>query len=714
LAACASSDDPKSGGNIFGSIFSADFSAKQPRAGGGGQALASAAGAGAAAREGVVYLGSGQPGRGSGETVSSFEPGEFTLNFQNADLREVVQAILGNSLQVNYTVDPTVAGTVTISSARPVTKDDLLPILEMVLQMNGAALVKDDEVYRVVAETSAVAGWGDVGDAKPGYGISILPLKFVSAQTLISLIDGFGTRPGSVRAEAARNLLIVLGNSADRQAAIETALSFDADWMQDQAVAIVPLRTAKPEVVIPELERIFKTREGGLGADTVQFVPMVRLKGVLVVAQNADLIARARVWIERLDTDNPDLESDIYVYRVKYRDARKLADLVGRLFSEQGAAGAAGLEQPGEQVEPGATPVESEGFTQDTGQQQFGQQQFGEQQYDEQGNPIAAAPEAEPFLQASEPAETEAASVDTRIQADVANNSIVIYADLETREKILAALRRIDVPQMQVAVNVTMAEIRLTDELRFGVQYFVKSGSVGLGDDEGSFGLFDTLANNIGRDLPGFNLVLGSNASPDVIISAFDSVTDVQVLSSPSLVVHENETAKFQVGDQVPIVTRTVSDPVSSGDNGIDFATSNEVEYRDTGIILSVKPRIAENGVVSMTIEQEISSVAADSNSLTPTISNRRVASSISVVDGQTVLLGGLISEGSNHGQSGIPGLHRLRGIGALFGRRGEDSNRTELIILIRPTVIRDSYDAQRVAEDLRSRLWSLGASKSR
>jgi general secretion pathway protein D len=712
LAACASSGDPQSGGNIFGSIFSADLSAKQPREG-GETAFASAGGSASGAREGVVYLGSGQPGGGSGESVSSFEPGEFTLNFQNADLREVVQAILGNSLQVNYTIDPSVAGTVTISSARPVTKDDLLPILEMVLQMNGAALVKDDKVYRVVAETSAVAGWGDVGDAKPGYGISILPLKFVSAQTLISLIDGFGTRPGAVRAEAARNLLIVLGNSADRRAAIETALSFDQDWMQDQAVAIVPLGTAKPEVVIPELERIFKTREGGLGADTVQFVPMARLKGVLVVAQNADLIARARVWIERLDTDNPDLESEIYVYRVKYRDARKLADLVGRLFSEQGGAGAAGLDAASEQVEPGATPVASEGFTQDTGQQ-FGQQSFGEQQYDEQGNPIAAEPEAEPFLAASEPAETETASVDTRIQADVANNSIVIYADRETREKILTALRRIDVPQMQVAVNVTMAEIRLTDELRYGVQYFVKSGSVGLGDDEGSFGLFDTIANNIARDLPGFNLVLGSSSSPDVIISAFDEVTDVQVLSSPSLVVHENETAKFQVGDQIPIVTRTVSDPVGGGDNGIDFATSNEVEYRDTGIILSVKPRIAENGVVSMTIEQEISSVTGGSNSLTPTISNRRVASSISVVDGQTILLGGLISEGSDHGQSGIPGLHRMRGIGALFGRRGESTNRTELIILIRPTVIRDSYDAQRVAEDLRSRLWSLGASQSR
>ncbi len=724
LAACASSggDKPGAHSSIFGSIFGADLSARQPKDGTSRGAVALAEN-GASGKEGITYVGPGQQSTRSGESVSSFEPGEFSLNFQNADLREVVQAILGNSLQVNYTIDPSVAGTVTISSAKPVTKDDLVPILETVLQMNGAALVKDEKVYRVVAETSAVAGRADVGDASAGYGISILPLRFISAQTLISLIDGFGTRPGAVRAEAARNLLLVLGNSADRQAAIETALSFDADWMQDQAVAIVPLSNAKPEVIIPELERIFKSREGGVGADTVQFIPMARLKGVLAVAQNKDLIERARIWIKRLDTDNPDLQSDIFVYRVKYRDAKKLADLVGRLFSQGGANGAASLESASQQVQPGATPVSSQGgFTQDTGQQS--QQGFGnqtqqpqEQQYDEQGNPIpsssssssASSSQPDTFLAGSQSDQTSSGSTDTRIQADPANNSIVIYADLDTRRKILAALQRIDVPTAQVAINVTMAEIRLTNELRYGIEYFIKSKTLGLGKDNGSIGLFQTLANNIARDLPGFNVVLGSEKSPEAIISAFDSVTDVQVLSSPSLVVQENETAKFQVGDQIPIVTRSVTSVTDA-----EAPVSNEVEYRDTGIILSVKPRISDNGLVAMTLEQEISSVSAGSNSLTPTISNRRVASSISVVDGQTVLLGGLISEGSEHGQAGIPGLSRLRGIGALFGSRHQNTNRTELIILIRPSIIRDSQDAQHVAEDLRSRLWSLGASQAR
>ncbi len=716
MTACASSGlAPRPGGSPspFASIFQTDLSARQPGGPGAGAGQGGSAGSGGRAE--AIYLGSGAGHGGSNQSVSTYEPGDpvgpgeasapgggsapgdFSLNFENADLKEVVQSILGNALKVNYSVDPTVSGSVTISSARPVAQDDLLPILEMVLQMNGAALMRDGELYRIVPEASAVSQWGDVGDARPGYGISILPLRYVSAQTLISLIDGFGTRPGSVRAETARNLLIVLGNSADREAAIETAMSFDADWMQDQSVAVLPLRNAKPETVIPELERIFKASEGGVGADLVQFMPMPRLKAVLVVAPQRETLERARTWVQRLDNNNPDLEASVYVYRVKYRDAKKLADLLNQLFSSTPSV--PGTEAA-DQIEPGAEPVVSEGFD----------DQIAES-FPEEGQQEPPEPDST-FLAAAEPESPSVALAGgVRIQADTSNNSVVIFADLETRQEILRALTNIDVPPLQVAINITMAEIRLNDELRYGVQYFVKSQNVGLGKDNGSAGLFNTLANSIGRELPGFNFVLGSERSPDLIIDAFDSVTDVQVLSSPSLVVMENETAKFQVGDQIPIVTRTVSDPGSS-DSGI--VTSNEVEYRDTGIILNVKPRVAEDGTVSMTIEQEISSVTAGSNSLTPTISNRRVSSSIAVVDGQTVLLGGLIQEQSGHEKSGLPGLHRMKGVGGLFGRTSNVSRRTELIILIRPSVIRGGEDAQQVAEELRSRLWGLGAAQAR
>jgi general secretion pathway protein D len=688
VAGCAS-NGTGSGGSIFQSIFSADLSSREPRNPGDQTdgAVASAAG------EGLVFLGAGTPGIDANQTTSSFEPGEFSLNFQNADIREVVQAILGNALQENYTIDPAVSGSVTISSARPVAKDDLIPILEIVLQSVGAALVRDGNVHRVVLETSAVSSGTDIGEARPGYGISILPLRYVSAQTLISLIDGFGTRPGMVRAETARNLLIVLGNSVDREAAIETALTFDADWMQDQSVAILPLRHAKPETIIPELERIFASEDGGIGANLAHFMPMSRLRAVLVVSPQRDVIERARIWVSRLDAENPDLNAKVHVYRVKYRDARMLAQLLNRVFSSsQGAAG----ELPTDQVEPGAAPATSEGFTEEMFEEFPAE---GEQQV------------SEPILFEENGAGTQdelAAGGGTRIQADVSNNSLVIYADFEMRQEILAALAQIDVPQLQVAINVTMAEIRLTDELRYGIQYFLKSGSFGLGGDNGSIGL-NTLAGNIARELPGFNFVLGSASSPDLIISAFDEITDVQVLSSPSLVVVENERARFQVGDQIPITTRTAESVIDP-----DAPLVSEFEYRDTGIILSVEPRVSEDGMVAMEIEQEISSVVGGTGVLTPTISNRKVESSISVVDGQTVLLGGLISETSSQERAGIPGLSRIRGLGALFGRRGREGARTELIILIRPSVIRDSQDAQHVAEELRSRMWSLGASQAR
>lgn len=739
LAGCASqggSQNPAFGGSLFKSVFSADLSARQPKGTPANTAQADPAAGGARAGSDVVYLGSPKSaGDRSNQTVSSHDPGEFSLNFQNADIREVLQAVLGNSLHETYTVDPNVSGTVTMSSARPLSRDDLIPVLENVLQMNGASLVRDGKSYRVVATDSAVSGKSEVGSAQPGYGITILPLKYISAQNLASLVDGFGTRPGSVRVEAARNLLVVLGNGPDREAAIATALSFDADWMQDQSVAILPLQNAKPEAVIPELERVFASGENGVGKGLVQFMPMTRLKAVLAVGRRRDLIERARVWVKRLDSKDPGLESDVYVYRMKYRDAAVVANILNQLFS---GGSSTSPTSPSSQIQPDAsTALASTSADQGLGQMtdsnslnsaggssgSSGSSQSSGGLGSSSGNGVPgqsglgsgttspSTPSTGTTVNISD-TQGNASGNGPRIQADTSNNSVVIYADRDTRKKIISALTRIDVAQLQVAINVTMAEVRLTDELKFGIQYFIKSKSVGLGNNNGSIGLFSTLANNISRDLPGFNFVLGASKSPDVIISALDAVTDVHVLSSPSLVVMENEIARFQVGDQIPIVTQSLQQPTTSGNNG--FTTSNEIEYRDTGIILNVKPRIAENGTVSMLIQQEISSVSDGNNSLTPTISNRKVSSSISVVDGQTVLLGGLISEQANHSKDGIPGLSRLRVIGNLFGATESKNSRTELIILIRPSVIRESQDAAHVAEELRSKLWALGASQAR
>jgi general secretion pathway protein D len=683
LSACATEGQTtadRSAANIFGSAFNVDdLRARQPR-----QSRGSGGGVYDETRTGgVVQFGRGQQRLASGPlppALSRTPNGEFNLNFENADLGQVLQAVLGEALRLNYTIAPEVTGVVTVSTARPLSRDELLETLERVLQMNGAAMTRSGEGYAIVAQTSATAGRAD-NARTPGYGMTVLPLQHVSADAVLSLIEGFGSRPGAVRVERARNLLVFLGSSPDRQSAIETALSFDVDWMEGQSVGVFPLRRAKAEAVIPELERIFKSGEAGLGGELVQFSRVVRVNGILVVAQKPELLSRARSWIDRLDSSDRGLDAQVHVYRVKYRDAQRLANLLNQIFTTSAEAEA---------------PAAPEGPA-------VAQTAFDRNIADRLGEAEGETPEALPAVFSADPA------AQLRIRADNSNNSVVIYANADKRREILAALHQIDVPQLQVAINVTMAEIRLNEDLRYGVQYFLKSRNLGLGNDEGSIGVFNTIANTIGRELPGFNLILGSEQSPEIIIDAFDSITDVQILSSPSLVVMDNETARFQVGDQIPVVTRTVT-----GVQNPDAPVSNEVVYRDTGVILQVRPRVSENGVVSMIIEQEISAVTAGASSLTPTISNRLVSSAISVVDGQTVLLGGLISEQLDGSKSGIPGLHRMKGIGGLFGRTGRANNRTEVIILIRPSVIRESQDAQHVAEELRAKMWGLGSKQVR
>ena len=312
-------------------------------------------------------------------------------------------------------------------------------------------------------------------------------------------------------------------------------------------------------------------------------------------------------------------------------------------------------------------------------------------------------PGAESFFGGSSPScggsSGEGPFQNIRITADAANNSIVIYSNQEDYRTIERALHSIDRPQLQVAIDATIAEISLTDALQYGVRFFFSSKDVGLNSNKGSAALLDSSA-IVSRVLPGFNLLLGQEAQPRVVLDALSSFTNVKVLSSPSLVVVDNQPAMLQVGDEIPVTTRTAT--LIDNPNA---PVVNNVELRSTGVILKVLPRVRANGSIDLEIEQEISNVANPGASLTPTISQRRVRSTISVMSGQTVLLGGLISEREENGKSGIPGLRDIKFLGDLFGTTSGNKQRTELIIFIRPQLIRDSLDARQVAEEFRDKL---------
>jgi general secretion pathway protein D len=303
-----------------------------------------------------------------------------------------------------------------------------------------------------------------------------------------------------------------------------------------------------------------------------------------------------------------------------------------------------------------------------------------------------------------------------RITADAVNNSLLVYASAENYRIIERAIQQIDRPQLQVAIDATIAEVTLNNDLNYGVQFFLTSRDLGLRPDKGSAlntnatqpptvdasGIANAFLN---RTFPGFNFLVGPQAQPRVILDALHAVTSVKVLSNPSLVVIDNQPAILQVGDQVPVSTGSAT--VLTTNNTI----VNTIDYRDTGIILRVIPRINVNGIVRLDIEQEISNVTATSGptttNLTPTVSQRRVKSSVSVASGQTVLLAGLISERQDRGSNGIPLLDQLpQPIGDIFATsRTNGLARTELIIFIRPQIIRDGVDAHFVAEEMRSKL---------
>jgi general secretion pathway protein D len=288
-----------------------------------------------------------------------------------------------------------------------------------------------------------------------------------------------------------------------------------------------------------------------------------------------------------------------------------------------------------------------------------------------------------------------------RITADVTNNSLLIYANQENYRIIESTLYQLDRPQLQVSIDATIAEITLNDALKYGVQYFIKSKDVKAKPDSGSIGLWNSAGSAVlNRALPGFNFLLGSEADPRLILDAIREVSDVKVLSAPSVVVLDNQVATLQVGDQIPVTTQSATAVTAPG-----APIVANVDYRNTGVILRVVPRINVNGNVLLDVEQEISNVAAGGDTLTPTVAQRKVKSSIAVATGQTVLLAGLIQERQERTRSGIPVLEQLDWLGDAFAHQTNSTRRTELIIFIRPQIIRDGVDARRVAEELRSKL---------
>ncbi len=648
--------------------------------------------------------------------------GGYTLNFENTPVANVAKSVLGDVLGVGYVIDPRAQGSITLSSGRPVAKKDMLFVLENALHENNLNMVRDSSGYRIAPANDggvgAVDRAGGSANVEPGYGMTVIPLQYVSGTTLSKLLEGFAARPGAIRTDPSGKLLVVVGTGSERQSALDTVRSFDVDWLQGQSVGMYPVQNSTPEPVVGELEKIMDTGESGLGHGLVKFEAVSRLNSILIVASKPELLRAAARWISRLDEPSA-ASASVKVYKVRYGEAKQIAQLLQQIF----VAGAGAAEPPTNEIAPSSGVKAMTTVDRLTGGKP-----------NDSNNPAPGGAGANPRTAAAQfgagPVATLNAELSSlgfsqgapggpqllpnvRITPDTVNNSVLIYANADEYKIIERTLNQLDRPRLQVAIEVTIAEVTLNEQLNYGVQFFLHSGAL----SNTLTGQIPSLANNVlannanatpvGPGLSGgLNVIVGNALSPRVVINALHQLTDVKILSNPSLVVVDNGEATLEVGDQVPISTGSAT--VLSANN----AVVNTVDYKNTGIILHVLPRVNANGSVLLNIDQEISAVQPGSESsansqtaLTPTISDRKVTSEISVVSGQTVLLAGLIQDQQEKSREGIPMLNQIPYVGAALGTTGKSQVRTELIIFIRPQIIRDGVDASMVAEELRSKM---------
>lgn len=637
------------------------------------------------------------------------------MNFDGADVQTVAKALLGDILQLNVVVDPRVQGNVTLASAGPIPRKDVLPAFESVLRMSNAAIVRSGNLVKIVPIAEATGGAISVGAGEPGFGVSLVPLRYTSASTVAKTAESFLSRPGAIRVVRSRNLLLIQGTTAERQAVLDVVSTFDVEWLQNQSVGVYPLKSTSPETMIGELERIFETNEGGPGEGVVRFQPVSRMNAVMVVTKNPKLLAQTTQWVRRLDRSDT-TGTTLRTFRLKNGNATQVAKILNDIFGQRQGTSA---DTATRQIAPGVDAAQSRLDSLDHGSSfGSGAASGGAATDNRSSNPIAAAFES---FSDRKTADTDATGNSSssggnvqrgtfqnlRITADAANNAIVVYSNQEDYRVVERAIRDIDRPQLQVSIDATVAEVTLTDELQFGVQAYLSNnkGAIGL------LGASQAVAQSavLQNLAPGLNLLLGSQSQPRVILNALSNITDVKVLSSPSIVALDNQPALLQVGDEIPITTSSATLLSNSATPVV-----NTIQMRNTGVILKVLPHVHSNGAIQLEVDQEISNVVnADQQTLTPTIAQRRVHSTVSVVSGQTVLLAGLISERDQKSQSGIPGVREIKFLGDLLGNTYNTKTRSEIIIFIKTRLIRNSVEAGAVTEEFRERLQSMRRGRS-
>ncbi len=656
--------------------------------------------------------------------------GSATFNFEGESLQAVVKAILGDMLGQNYVIAPGVQGTVTLATPRPVSPAQALSLLEQVLGWNNARLVYAEGRYNIVPADQALAGTvaprsGGAGNAR-GYEVRVVPLRFIAANEMKKILEPYARPDAVIATDPTRNIITLGGSRSELENYLRTVQIFDVDWLAGMSVGVFPLETGQATKVVSDLEKVFGEASKTPSAGMFRFMPLEGANAVMVITPQAAYLDQIRDWLERIDNagDSPRLFS----YELKYIKARDLAQRLAEVF---GSGGGRNDGNAGSTLAPGAigASLTSSGIGESGSTLQFGNRSgasgssldnagsdsgLGNAMSTGAGSGIGGSGGDLALSQRQEGNGAVTLEVEGNkvgVAAVEETNSLLVRASGTAWRSIREVIDKLDVMPMQVHIEAQVAEVNLTGDLRYGVNwYFEQAVNAPLTGDASSVigngaGLPSAAGRDIWGDLAGTVgsgglgwTFLGRNAA--AVIQALDEVTDLRILQTPSVFVRNNAEAELKVGTQIPVNSYSVS-------AGIGVDTYSQVQYLDTGVILKVRPRVTRDGTVFMEIAQEVSSPGAAPANCNAAVSacnvpinTRFVRTEAAVQSGDTIMLAGLISDSTEDGSSGVPYLSRLPVIGGLFGSRTQSTDRQEVIVLLTPTIVRNPQEARNLTDE--------------
>ena len=665
------------------------------------------------------------------------EQGKASLNFADMPIADVVKMILGDLLGENYVIAAGVSGTVTFSTARPVTPEQALSILEMLLSWNNLALVYIDGQYSIVPAANAVRGnlTPRVGSPETARGVEVraVPLQFIAPTEMEKLLQPYAREGSILKADNSRSLIVLAGTRRELENYLSTIEVFDVDWLKGMSIGLITLEQAEAKTLVPELDQIFGEPSGSPLAGMFRFMPIERLNAIMVITPQRRYLDEAERWIERLDKGGNQPGVRLYVYDVKNVKATDLADRLNDIFGGSGGdSNRARTTNAAGSLAPGLQPVELSsgsgggrlrsptGERIDPNKSTESSNQGGSTATDGSQPRFVASPGGAP-AGGGDQGLAIIEGEEIRITAVEENNQLIIRSTPGQYEAIRGAIRKLDTVPLQVHIEARLLDVSLTNALSFGVQWYFENALDRLvppddDDDDTTSGAAAELKAAIRGD--NFGQITGGGATwifagrrAGALVNLLQSEGDVKVLSAPSVLVLNNTEASINVGQQIPVVS-SFFNPITSPGTGGGSVGQSQFQFRDTGITLEVKPRVNPGGLVFMEVSAEQStpgpaSSASEFGGNVP-VDQKTISTEVAIQSGDTVLLGGLIQQNDSQSNSGVPGLKNIPILGRLFGSSNKDNSRKELLVLITPTVVRGGAEAAELTDEYKERFQGL------